>query len=118
VSEVATTRVASLAFTVDCMQVAGKVNFSSVVALEREGEAWLRGAAPVHCRVNLGAVNHCNSAGTALLLSWRRTAAATGKVLAIEQVPQSLLALIHLGGLDDVLPAISTADNRAKHADG
>jgi anti-anti-sigma factor len=108
---------ASLAFTGDCMRVAGEVDFASVVALERDGEAWLRGAAPVNCRVNLSAVSDCNSAGTALLLSWRRTAAAVGKVLAIEQVPQSLAALIHLGGLDDVLPATHTVNNRAERAD-
>jgi anti-anti-sigma factor len=107
---------ASLAFTGDCMHVAGEVDFASVVALEREGDAWLRGAAPVSCRVNLSAVSHCNSAGTALLISWRRTAAAVGKVLAIEQVPQSLEALIHLGGLDDVLPAANAADNRTELA--
>jgi len=108
---------ASLSFTGDCMRVAGEVDFDSVVALERDGESWLRGPAPVNCRVNLNAVSHCNSAGTALLLSWRRTAAAAGKVLAIEQVPQSLEALIHLGGLDDALPATPTADNRAERAD-
>jgi ABC-type transporter Mla MlaB component len=50
------------------------------------------------------------------LISWRRTAAAVGKVLAIEQVPQSLEALIHLGGLDDVLPAANAADNRTELA--
>jgi anti-anti-sigma factor len=105
---------ASLSFTGDCMRVAGEVDFASVVALEREGEAWLRGAAPVTCSVNMSAVSNCNSAGTALLLSWRRTAAAVGKVLAIEQVPQSLEALIHLGGLDDALPATTTTVNRAE----
>jgi len=108
---------ASIAFSGDCMSVAGEVDFVSVVGLESEGEAWLRGPAPVNCRVNLSAVSHCNSAGTALLLSWRRTAAAVGKVLAIEQVPQSLQALIHLGGLDDALPATPTANNRAECAD-
>jgi len=108
---------ASLSFTGDCMRVAGEVDFDSVVALERDGESWLRGPAPVNCRVNLNAVSHCNSAGTALLLSWRRTAAAAGKVLAIEQVPQSLEALIHLGGLDDARPATPAADNRAERAD-
>lgn len=107
---------ASLSFTGDCMRVAGEVDFDSVVALESEGEAWLRGPAPASCRVNLSAVDRCNSAGTALLISWRRTAAAVGKVLAIEQVPQSLAALIHLGGLDDALPATPTADTRAERA--
>lgn len=108
---------ASLAFTGDCMRVAGAVDFDSVLALEREGDAWLRGAAPVKCRVDLSAVSRCNSAGTALLLSWRRTAAAVGKVLAIEQVPPGLEALIHLGGLDDALPATPSANDRAGRAD-
>ncbi len=97
---------ASMVFTDDCMRVAGEVDFVSVVALESEGEVWLRGPAPTDCRVNLSAVDRCNSAGTALLLSWRRTAASVGKHLTIEQLPPGLAALIHLGGLDDVLPAI------------
>lgn len=99
---------ASIAFTDDCMRVAGEIDFASVIGLEREGEAWLQNKAPESCKVNLSAVSRSNSAGTALLISWLRTAAAVDKNLQLEQVPQSLAALIHLGGLDDVLPAFDT----------
>ncbi len=99
---------ASIAITADCMSVAGEIDFTSVVSLEREGEAWLRTQAPQKCRVNLSAVSRSNSAGTALLISWLRTAASAGKNLQLEQLPQSLAALIQLGGLDDVLPAFDT----------
>jgi len=94
---------ATVSFAADCMHVAGGIDFASVVALEREGEAWLRSQAPVMCRVDLGAVSSCNSAGTALLVSWLRTAAAAGKTLSIERVPPGLGALLHLGGLDELL---------------
>jgi len=86
------------------MRVAGGIDFASVLLLEREGEAWLKGQAPAECRVDLSAVSSCNSAATALLISWLRTATAAGKTLAIEQVPQNLEALLRLGGLDDLLP--------------
>ncbi|MFA7552906.1 MAG: STAS domain-containing protein [Spongiibacteraceae bacterium] len=97
---------ASLSFAGDCMQVAGEINFTSVIALETEGAVWLQSQAPDKCRVNLGAVSYSNSAGAALLISWQRTAAAVGKKLEIEQVPQSLQGLLHLSGLDNVLPAL------------
>lgn len=101
---------AALSFNSDCMQVTGEIDFASVIALESEGAAWLQNQAPVNCRVNLGAVSRSNSAGTALLISWQRTAAASGKNLRIEQVPQSLQALLHLGGLDNVIPAFDVVD--------
>jgi ABC-type transporter Mla MlaB component len=39
------------------------------------------------------------------LLSWLRTARAAGKVVEIENVPESLSGQMHLAGLEDILPA-------------
>lgn len=97
--------VASLSFSDDCMSVAGVIDFVSVIDLEAKGEHWLRERAPLVCRVDLSAVSDCNSAGTALLLSWLRTANSVGKQLNIEHLPQSLSALMRLGGLDRLLLA-------------
>jgi anti-anti-sigma factor len=100
---------ATITFTDDCMRVAGGIDFASVIALARDGEAWLKSQAPSRCRVDLGAVSSCNSAGTALLVSWLRTAAALDKTLVIERVPENLAALLALGGLDMLVPHVAAS---------
>lgn len=94
---------ADLTFTDDSMQLAGVLDFVSVVPLQRQGDAWLKERAPKACRLDMGGVTRCNSAATALLLAWLRTAAAAGKSLRIEHPPESLCSLMQLAGLDKVL---------------
>ncbi len=94
---------ASLAFSGDSMALAGEVDFASAVALQRQGDSWLRETAPAACRLDMGGVTRCNSAGTALLLAWLRTAGELGKTLRVEHPPESLIALMQLAGLDKVL---------------
>ncbi len=96
---------AELAFDAERMRVSGVVDFATVVALEAQGEKWLREQAPQRCRLDLGGVSHCNSAGTTLLLSWLRAARSVGKDLAVENVPATLRKMLLLAGLEDVLPA-------------
>ncbi len=102
---------ASITFTGDSMQLEGVLDFANVVDLQEQGAAWLRDRAPASCRLDLGGVTGSNSAGTTLLLGWLRSAAAAGKHLSIENFPDSLRALMHLGGLDEVL-----ADNEARRS--
>jgi ABC-type transporter Mla MlaB component len=91
------------------MQLSGDIDFVSVVPLLRDGDAWLSGAAPALCRLDMGGVTRCNSAGTALLLAWLRTAAGAGKSLRVEHPPESLVALMQLAGLDTLLQADTRA---------
>lgn len=86
-----------------CLRVTGPLDFETVLRLEREGERWLREQGSADCCIDLSGVSFCNSAGTALLLSWQRTAHATGKHLSIENPPENLLAMVRLGGLESVL---------------
>ncbi len=94
---------AQLGFSADCMQVSGSLDFHSVVALQQQGDAWLRERAPATCRLDMAAVTYCSSAGSALLLAWLRTAAAQGKVLRVEHPPEALIALLQLAGLERIL---------------
>jgi anti-anti-sigma factor len=96
---------AILRFSDECMQLSGEIDFASVVPLQRKGDTWLRETAPAVCRLDMGGVTRCNSAGTALLLAWLRTAAGTGKSLRVQHPPESLSALMQLAGLDKVLKA-------------
>lgn len=104
---------AALTFSDDCMQLAGVLDFVSVVPLQRQGDAWLEEQAPTQCRLDMGGVTRSNSAGTALLLAWLRTAADAGKALRIEHPPEDLRALIQLAGLDKVLKE-STPDGATR----
>jgi phospholipid transport system transporter-binding protein len=94
---------ASLSFSDDAMQLRGVVDFASVVALQGQGDAWLRGRAPALCRLDMGGVTRSNSAGTALMLAWLRTARAAGKRLIVQNPPENLVALMQLAGLESVL---------------
>jgi phospholipid transport system transporter-binding protein len=53
--------------------------------------------------VSLSDVRAVDSAGVAVLLSWRRRATAEGKTLAFVDVPPSLKALAELYGVEDLL---------------
>jgi len=53
--------------------------------------------------VSLSDVRAVDSAGVAVLLSWRRRAAAEGKTLSFTDVPASLKALAELYGVEDLL---------------
>jgi phospholipid transport system transporter-binding protein len=64
---------------------------SQDVALPRTGE------------VALSDVRAVDSAGVAVLLSWRRRATAEGKTLSFVDVPASLKALAELYGVEELL---------------
>ena len=53
--------------------------------------------------ITLSDVRAVDSAGVAVLLSWRRRAAAEGKTLSFVDVPASLKALAELYGVEDLL---------------
>lgn len=94
---------AELSFSRDCMQLAGTLDFATVIQLQEAGDNWLRDEAPVACRLDMSGVTRSNSAGTALLLAWLRTASASGKSLRVQHVPENLQSLMELAGLDKVL---------------
>ena len=99
------TESARLLFDRDSMRIEGVVDFTNVLSLEQQGQEWLRDQAPPLFHLDLRDVTRCNSAVVALLLSWLRTARAAGKVVEIENVPESLSGQMHLAGLEDILPA-------------
>ena len=54
-------------------------------------------------RVDLKAVDPVDSAGIAILLEWKRRAAAEGVALAFENVPPTMASLAELYGVDELL---------------
>ena len=94
---------ASLAFSGDHMHLSGILDFVTVVSLQPEGDTWLREQAPANCTLDMSGVTQSNSAGTALLLAWLRTACSSGKSLDIAHIPDSLRALMELAGLEHLM---------------
>ncbi len=54
-------------------------------------------------RVDLKDVDPVDSAGVALMLEWKRRAAAEGKALAFDNIPASMASLAELYGVDGLL---------------
>jgi anti-anti-sigma factor len=100
----ATERV-TLSICDDTLSLSGVLNDESVLQVDAQGQAWLLGAAPKNCKLNLEHIHYSNSAGIVLLLGWLRTAQQQQKTLRIIQLPNSMAALISVGGLQDFFSA-------------
>ena len=62
-------------------------------------------ALPATGVIDLKRVEAVDSAGVALLLAWKRRAAAEGKPLTFAHLPPSLASLAQLYGVEDLLVA-------------
>jgi phospholipid transport system transporter-binding protein len=83
-----------------CWTVTGALTVDSaagVLAASRDA------ALPETGVVALGGIVGVDSAGVAVLLSWRRRAATEGRTLTFTDVPKSLTALAELYGVEDLL---------------
>lgn len=94
---------ANLVMDKDSARIDGDIDFSNVVELRNQGAQWLKGSAPQKSCFDFSGVQACNSAATALLLDWLRTAKEVNKEITIENVPHRLRALMQLAELEDVL---------------
>ncbi len=89
------------------LELVGQVNFDNVVTLLRDGESWIHQSSSETCHLSLGGLTHSNSAAVALILGLRRHAEKRRKNMSIVQVPDNLVSMIRLGGLDWLLDANS-----------
>lgn len=88
----------------DVLVVTGVLDAESVLGLQASGAEWIMGDAPVHFTLDMAGVKYSSSAGLALLLDWLRTAAASGKQARIAHMPADMQALVHVSGLENLLP--------------
>jgi phospholipid transport system transporter-binding protein len=80
--------------------VSGALTVDSAAAVLAASE---EAALPETGVVSLAGVRTADSAGVAVMLSWRRRAAAEGKKLVFVDVPPNLVALAELYGVEDLL---------------
>ncbi len=58
---------------------------------------------------DLSAVRTCDSSALAVLLTWQRTAHASGRSLQVSGVPDDMLSLATVYGVDRILPISGAA---------
>ncbi|MEO8444644.1 MAG: STAS domain-containing protein [Gammaproteobacteria bacterium] len=81
--------------------VKGPVTFDTAGTLLADGRALFAGVPAA--TVSLGGISSVDSAGLALLLEWLRLARSEGRSLAFEHIPEKLLAIARLSGVESLL---------------
>ena len=81
--------------------VAGSVTFATAGDLLRASQALFEGQKAI--TVDLGAVTSVDSAGLALLIEWLRRARSDGRAVTYTGLPDKLVAIAKLSGVDAML---------------
>jgi phospholipid transport system transporter-binding protein len=98
------------AATAEVLELTGALSFETLPGvLERTTEFAGRPDVPDCLTIDFAGVTDIDSSAVALLLEWRRLAAALGKRLAFVNLPANLLALAHLYGVADLIQPPSQA---------
>lgn len=95
-------KAASIDYQPDSLQVAGDLNFVTVVALWRDSLAKLSRYAVLS--FDMGKVSACNSAGLALMLEWVKYAKQTNKKIVFKHISKNIASIIQVAGVNSLLP--------------
>lgn len=102
-TELAAAPPAILATGPGAFSVTGPVTFATAGILLEAGRAQFHGHPAIS--MNLKEVSRVDSAGLALLLEWLRQARADGRSMTFSALPEKLLAIARLSGVDGLLTA-------------
>ena len=86
--------------------LSGELSYTSVtqaLALTAGWPAQVVGKGAGILRVDLSGVQHCDSAGVALLLQWLRKARLAGREIRFQNLPEQMRSLVHFFDLEDIL---------------
>ena len=83
-------------------ELSGELSFQSVPALTGHIEPLLQDNADLVIR--LDKVSRADSAGVAMLVEWQRLAQLQGKSLQFLDIPEQMLSIVRVSGLDSILP--------------
>ena len=89
----------------DVLFISGVLNFDSVLSLDEEVRAWITGQSATALAINLAEIGYANSAAIGLALGWLRLARNSGKTLSWQQVPEDMLAMARVGGVEALFSA-------------
>ena len=83
-------------------ELGGELSFQSVPALSKHIEELLQENSELVIR--LDNITRADSAGVAMLLEWLRQARQQGKSIVFLDIPQQMLSIVRVSGLDSILP--------------
>lgn len=83
----------------------GELSYLSVTPEIWEQSKALLQAAPASIDIDVGGITRSDSTGVALLISWVRYAKKLSKVARLLHTPEQMRAIIHVSGLENLLPA-------------
>ncbi len=84
-------------------RVSGELVFDTVPALLDQGRALFDGDA-ADVELDFNGVTRADSAGVALLIEWMRMAHRRHRNIAFRNVPDQMIAIARVSGVDAVLP--------------
>ena len=82
----------------------GELSFATVPTVLRHAGAEMRSVAGI--QVDLKGVTRADSAGLALLVEWLRESEHTGNEIVFTNVPDQLLSIARVCGLDEILSLV------------
>ncbi|MCO6441473.1 MAG: STAS domain-containing protein [Nitrococcus mobilis] len=82
----------------------GELTFETVPGLSKNLDSMVR--QEPRLRVDLAELERVDSAGLAFLIEWTRLARAFGHVLEFVNIPQQLLTIARLSGVERILPLL------------
>ena len=98
----------------EVLQIDGALNFESMPRILEETALYAAQETLPSClAIDLANVTDIDSSAVALLLHWRREAARLGKALRYVHLPQNLVTLAQLYGVDDMIHCPSQQANPA-----
>jgi phospholipid transport system transporter-binding protein len=88
----------------EVLRLEGALSYETIpTVLAETAQFAARADLPESIRIDFAGVTAVDSAAVALLLEWRRMAAARGKTLVFENLPANLLALARLYGVSELI---------------
>ena len=88
----------------EILQIDGALNFESMPRILEETALYAAQETLPSClAIDLANVTDIDSSAVALLLHWRREATRLGKALRYVHLPQNLVSLAQLYGVDDMI---------------
>lgn len=82
--------------------VSGYIDYDNAVDLKQQGEGLIDEASE-YCQIDFSGVSRAGSAALTVLISWLRHAARTNKTIEFNHLPDDLLGVAKVSGVDEIL---------------
>lgn len=94
---------ASMHFSEGVIRVSGELNAASVPQLLTDAQPLFQQSGK-QVSIDLSDVSRADSSGLALLIDWMRSAQKQQQQLSFRRLPEQLLEMARVSGIEDILP--------------